>query len=163
MFPETSRAQMLWQNNKSHNGGPNMTKVAEIMKMIATAVPGQTDQIPSTHQVKNINHARFEAAMRYEAPTRAWLKNWLRKNMPLGKNNQNNGEKVILRVYWPITQWFFKQARAITLKQQPVLYAFGVIFKAGTHVDADEVYDGLISTITPANIEIKNHRLIKSR
>ncbi|KAF8535100.1 hypothetical protein BDD12DRAFT_808837 [Trichophaea hybrida] len=249
MFPETSRAQMLWESHKSDNGRPNMTKVAEIIKMFATTFPGQTDWIPSANQVKNMNRARFEAAMWYGAPTLAWLKNWLCKNIPLGKNNQNNGEKVILRVYWPITQWFIKQychvlgynclaihsamgadARAsikekfiqndgvrvvvlsymtnsegpnlhyncrnsimleqgvhyamehqtwscirqigqkynqythrlvnmatidrlieaaMRLKEQLVLNAFGVIPKAVTDVDADEVYDALIGKITP--------------
>ncbi|KAF8536360.1 P-loop containing nucleoside triphosphate hydrolase protein [Trichophaea hybrida] len=109
MVPETSRAQMLWESNKSDNERSDMTKVAEIIKMFATGFPGQTDQIPSTNQVKNMNHARFEAAMQYGALKLAWLKNWLRKNMPLGKNNQINGEKVILWMYWPIIQWFIEQ------------------------------------------------------
>jgi hypothetical protein len=100
---------MLWESNKSDNGRPNMTKVAKIIKMFAAIFPGWTDQKPSSNEVKHMNHARFEAAMRYGAPKLAWLKNWLCKNMLLGKNNQNNGEKVILWVYWPITQWFVEQ------------------------------------------------------
>ncbi|KAF8543075.1 hypothetical protein BDD12DRAFT_802361 [Trichophaea hybrida] len=219
-----------------------MTKAAEIITMFATAFPGQTIRISSAIQVKNMNHACFEAAMWYGAPKLSWLKNWLHKNMPMGKNNQNNGEQVILWVYWPMIQWFIEQycgvlgyncftinsamgadARASMkekfipndgvwvlvlsymtsnkgpnlhyncgnsirleqgvniamehqvwsrvrrigqkytqythrlvnmatidrLKQQPVLYAFAVIFKAGTDVDADEVYDALIGKITP--------------
>ena len=39
---------------------------------------------------------------------------------------------------------------ALRLKQQLVLYIFGVISKAGTDVDVDEVYDTLISKISPA-------------
>jgi hypothetical protein len=38
---------------------------------------------------------------------------------------------------------------AMRLKQQPVLYAFGVVSKAGAEMDADEVYDVLIGKITP--------------
>ncbi|KAF8537189.1 hypothetical protein BDD12DRAFT_807160 [Trichophaea hybrida] len=91
MFPETCRAQMLWESNKSANGRPNMTKVAEIIKTFTTTFPGQTDRIPSSNQVKNMNHRCFEAAIRYGAPKLAWLKNCLPKNMPLCKNNQNNG------------------------------------------------------------------------
>ncbi|KAF8538320.1 hypothetical protein BDD12DRAFT_885405 [Trichophaea hybrida] len=114
MFPENSRAQMLWESNKSDNGRPNMTKVAEIIKMFATDFPWQIDWIPSANQVKNMNHALFEAAMRYGTPKLAWFKNWLRKNMPLGKNNQNNGKKVILWVFWPITQWLIKHSDILT-------------------------------------------------
>ncbi|KAF8537267.1 hypothetical protein BDD12DRAFT_888148 [Trichophaea hybrida] len=91
-----------------------MTKVAEIIKMIATAFPGQIVWISSANQVKNMNHTCFEAAMRYGAPKLAWLKNWLRKNTPSGKNNQNNAEKVILWVYWPITQLFVEQDRHVS-------------------------------------------------
>ncbi|KAF8541877.1 hypothetical protein BDD12DRAFT_877597 [Trichophaea hybrida] len=232
MLPETSQAQTLWESNKSDNGRPNMTKVAEIIKMFATAFPGQTDWIPSTNQVRNMNHACFEAAMQYGAPKLAWLKNWLRKNIPLGKNNPNNGEKYcrvfgyhcfaihsamgtdarasieqkfiqqdgvrvlvlsymtgneglnphyncwnsimleqgvnyamdhqawsrvrrIGQVYTRYTHRLVNMATidrlievAMRLKQQLVLYAFGVISKAGTDVDADEVYNALIGKIT---------------
>ncbi|KAF8544229.1 hypothetical protein BDD12DRAFT_873295 [Trichophaea hybrida] len=83
-----------------------MTKVAEIMKMFATAFPVQTDWIPSTNQVRNMNHACVKAAIRYGAPELDWLKNWLRKNMPLGNVNETNGEKVTLWMYRPIIRWF---------------------------------------------------------
>ena len=51
-----------------------MTKVAEIIKMFTAAFPGQTNWIPSTNQVKNMNQVYFEGAIWYGAPKLAWLK-----------------------------------------------------------------------------------------
>ncbi|KAF8536327.1 hypothetical protein BDD12DRAFT_807868 [Trichophaea hybrida] len=98
MFPETSRAQMWWESNKSDNERPNMTKVAEMMKKFATAFPGQTDRIPSANQVRNNNYARFEAAMRIGSQEHAFGQEQ--------SEQWREGDTVGVLAY---SQWFIEQ------------------------------------------------------
>jgi hypothetical protein len=48
---------------------------------------------------------QIEAVLRFGAPKLAWLKRCLRNTLTV----QDNGEKNILGVYWPLTQWLVEQ------------------------------------------------------
>jgi len=63
------------------------------------------DQIPPPEKVKGMTYVQIEAASRFGAPKFAWLKHYLRNTLTA----IDNGEKVILWVYWPLTQWLVEQ------------------------------------------------------
>jgi len=69
------------------------------------AFPGKTDRIPLPEKVKGRTYDQIEAALRFGAPKLAWLKYYLRNTLTA----KDNGEKVILWVYWPLTQWLVEQ------------------------------------------------------
>jgi len=63
----------------------------------AKAFPGKMDQIPPPGMIK--------AALRFGPPRLAWLKHYLRNTLTA----KDTGEKVILWVYWPLTQLLIEQ------------------------------------------------------
>jgi len=71
----------------------------------ANAFPGKTDRIPPPDKVKGMTYDQIEAALRFGAPKLAWLKHYLRNT----STAKDNGEKAILWVYWPLTQWLVEQ------------------------------------------------------
>jgi hypothetical protein len=67
--------------------------------------PWKTDQIPPRERVKGLAYDQIEAALQFWASKLAWFNLYLRNT----KTVKNNGEKVILWVYWPLTQWLVEQ------------------------------------------------------
>jgi hypothetical protein len=65
----------------------------------------KTDQIPLPEKVNGITYDKIKAALWLGAPKLAWLKQYLWNTLTA----KDNGEKVILWVYWPLTQWLVKQ------------------------------------------------------
>jgi hypothetical protein len=76
-----------------------------VISEFAKAFPGKTDRIPPPEKVKGMTYDQIEAALRLGAPKLAWLKQYLRNTLTA----KDNGEKVILRIYWPLTQWLVEQ------------------------------------------------------
>jgi hypothetical protein len=78
-----------------------MTGISEFAK----AFPCKMDQIPLPGKVNVMTYDQIEVALRFGAPKLAWLKHYLRNTLTA----KDNGEKVILWVYWPLTQWLVEQ------------------------------------------------------
>jgi hypothetical protein len=76
-----------------------------VISEFAKAFPGKTDRIPPLEKVKGMTYDQIEAALRFGAPKLAWLKHYLRNTLTA----KDNGKKVILWVYWPLTQWLVEQ------------------------------------------------------
>jgi len=73
------------------------TVISEFVK----AFPKKTDRIPPPEKAKGMTYDQIEAASRFGASKLAWIKHYLRNTLTA----KDNGEKVILWVYWPLTQW----------------------------------------------------------
>jgi len=71
----------------------------------AKAFPGKTDQIASPEMVKGMISDQIEAASKLGAPKLCWLEQYLLNTLTA----KDNGEMVILGVYWPLTQWLITQ------------------------------------------------------
>ena len=56
-------------------------------------------------KVKGTMYDQIEAALQCGAPQLPWLNHYLRNTLTV----KYNREKVILWVYWPLTQWLIKQ------------------------------------------------------
>ena len=75
------------------------------MSEFAKAFTGKTDQVPPSRKVKGMMYDQSKAALWFGALTLAWLKHYLRNTLTA----KDNGGKVILWVYWPLTQWLIEQ------------------------------------------------------
>jgi hypothetical protein len=80
---------------------PNLIMIRTVISEFVKAFPEKTDRIPWPEKVKGMTYVQIEAALQFEAPKLAWLKNYFRNTLKA----KDNGEKVILWVYWPLTQW----------------------------------------------------------
>ena len=103
MDPEISSSKRLWTlpSGVADTGRPNLIMLKMVISEFAKAFPGKTDQIPPPEKVKGMTYDQIEAALRFGARKLAWLKHYLRNTL----TGKDNGEKVILWVYWPLTQW----------------------------------------------------------
>ena len=86
-------------------GRPNLPTLRTVISEFAKAFPGKTDQIPLPEMVRVMKDHHIEAALQVGAPKLACLKHYL-WNILTAKDN---GETVILGVYWPLTQWLVEQ------------------------------------------------------
>jgi len=86
-------------------GRPNLIRLRMVISEFAKALPGKTDQIPSAEKIKGMTYDQIEAALRLRASKLAWLKYYLQNTLTA----KDNGEKVILWVCWPLTQWLVEQ------------------------------------------------------
>jgi hypothetical protein len=78
--------------------------------------------------VKGVTYDQLEAALRFEASKFAWLKHYLRNTL----TGKENGEKVTLWVYWPLTQWLVEQVS--TPSQSHFLLLISTLtYTSGTH------------------------------
>jgi hypothetical protein len=104
---EISSSKQLWKlpSGVADTGRPNLILLRTVISEIAKAFPGNTDRIPLPEKVKGMTYDQIEAALGLGAPKLAWLKQYLRNTLTA----KDNGEKVILWVYWPLTQWLVEQ------------------------------------------------------
>jgi hypothetical protein len=67
--------------------------------------PRAMDRFPAPKKFKDMMFDQIEAVLQIGPPRLAWLRyyRWTTFNV------KSNGEKVILLVYWPLTQWLVKQ------------------------------------------------------
>jgi hypothetical protein len=103
MDPEISLLKRLWTlpSGVADTGRPNLIMLRTVISEFAKAFPGKTDRIPPPEKVKGMTYDQIEAALQFGAPKLASLKHYLRNTLTV----KDNGEKVILWVYWPLTQW----------------------------------------------------------
>jgi len=52
-----------------------------------------------------MRYHQIDAGLRFGAPKLAWLKHYLGNTLTA----KDSGEKMILSVYWPLTQWLVEQ------------------------------------------------------
>jgi hypothetical protein len=71
----------------------------------ANTFPGKMDRIPPPEKVKGMTYDSIEAVLQFGALKLAWVIYYLRNTLTA----KLKGEKVILWVYWPLTQWFVEQ------------------------------------------------------
>jgi len=76
-----------------------------VIFQFAKAFPRKTDRIPTPEKVLGRSYDGIEAGVRLGAPMLAWLKQFLR-NILTAKDNR---EKVIVWVYWPLSQSLVEQ------------------------------------------------------
>jgi hypothetical protein len=107
MDPEISSSKRLWKfpSEVADTGRLNMIMLRMVISEFAKAPPGKMDRIPPPEKVKGMTYDQIEAALRLGAPKLAWLKQYLRNTLTA----KAYGEKVILWVYWPLTQWLVEQ------------------------------------------------------
>jgi hypothetical protein len=107
MDPEICSSKGLWTlpSRVADTGRPNLIMLRTAISQLAKAFPGKTDRIPPPGKVKGMTYDQIEAALRFGAPMLAWLKHYLWNTLTA----KDNAEKVILWVYWPLTQWLVEQ------------------------------------------------------
>jgi hypothetical protein len=107
MDPAISLWRQLWNlpSRVADTGRPNVIMLRTVISEFAETFPEKTGQIPPPEKVKGMTYDQIEAALWFEPPKLAWLKQYLRNTFMA----KDNGEKVIQRVYWPLTQWLLKQ------------------------------------------------------
>jgi len=107
MDPEISSSKRLWSlpSGVAETGRPNLIMLRTVISEFAKAFPGKTDRVPPPEKVKSMTHNQIVAALQFGAPKLAWLKHYLRNTL----TEKDNGEKVILWVYWQLTQWLIEQ------------------------------------------------------
>jgi hypothetical protein len=107
MDPEISSLKRLWKlpSRVGDTSRPNLIMLRTVISEFAKAFPGKTDRIPPPEKVKGMTYDQIEAALRLGAPKLACLKQYLRNTLTA----KDNGEEVILWVYWPLTQWLVEQ------------------------------------------------------
>ena len=86
-------------------GRPKLIMLRTVIHDFAKTFPGKTDRIRPPEMFKGMTYDQIEAASRSGAPKWAWLKHYLWNTLTA----KDNGEKVILWVYWALTQWLVKQ------------------------------------------------------
>jgi len=107
MDPEISSSKPLWAlpSGVADTGRPNMIMLRTVISEFQKAFPGKIDRIPPPEKVKGMTYDQIEAALPFGDPKLAWLKHYLRNTFTA----KDNGEKVILCVYWQLTQWLIEQ------------------------------------------------------
>jgi len=107
MDAEISSSKRLWTlpPRVADTGRPNLIMLRTVISEFAKAFTGKADRIPLPEKVKGMTYDQIEAALWFVAPKLAWLKHYLRNTLTA----KDNGEKVILWVYWPLTQWLVEQ------------------------------------------------------
>jgi len=105
--PETSSSNGLWKfpSGVADIGRPNLIMLMMVISAVAKAFPRKTDQISLPEKVKGMTYVQIKAALRFGAPKLSWLKQYHQNTLTA----KDNGEKVILWVYCPLTQWLVKQ------------------------------------------------------
>jgi len=107
MDPEISLSKWLWKflSGVADMGRPNLIMLMTVISELAKAFPEKTDRIPPPEKVQGMAYDQILAALRLGAPKLAWLKQYLRNTLMA----KDNAEKVIMWVYWPLTQWLVEQ------------------------------------------------------
>jgi hypothetical protein len=76
-----------------------------VISELAQVFTAKTDRIPPPEQVNGMTYDQLKVALRLGAPMLAWLTQYLQNTLTA----KDNGERVILWVYWPLTQWLVEQ------------------------------------------------------
>ena len=105
--PEVSSSKPAWSvpSGVADTRRPNLIMLRMVISEFAKSFPEKTDRIPLPETIRGITYDQIEAALRCRARSLAWLNNYLGNTLTA----KNNGEKVTLWVYWPLTQWLVKQ------------------------------------------------------
>lgn len=86
-------------------GRPNLVMLRTVVVAFEKTFAGSRNRIPRPGKVKSMMYDHMEAALWFGAPQLVWLKLYLWNTL----TTKGNGEKLILRVHWPLTQWLVKQ------------------------------------------------------
>jgi len=105
--PEIACLTMFWSLRSAVDttGRPNLNMLRTANAECAKSFPAKTDCKPLAQKFKCITHDQIEAALQFATPKLAWLNHFLWNTLTA----TDNGEMVILWVYWPLTQWLIKQ------------------------------------------------------
>ena len=101
----SSKQLLKLPSRAADRGRPKQILLSTVISEFAKAFPGKLDQIPLPQKVHGMTFDQIEAALQFWAPKLAWPKQYLWNTLPA----KDNGEKVILWVYWPLTQWLVEQ------------------------------------------------------
>jgi len=107
MDPVTSWLKRLWSKptGAADSGKPHLTMLWTDFSEFPMSIPGKTNRIPAPKKVNSITHDQIETALWFGPPKLTSLKHYLGNTLVV----KDNAQKVILWVYWSLTQWLVEQ------------------------------------------------------